>query len=355
MQSGCGRLSQEQIISQVEFSRSQIYQWRLGVRERKQRQSKVIPQQVAENTVSVIMDYPHMGGQKGQAYMIYHRLGYISMKAYGRIKKSVKRLIVQEVVKQRLLPDRSQYHHEVPEAIGQIWAEDFTVLIVYGHTFKLALLIDVASQYYLGVAVSVRATAALVQQPLEQALQYNEGHGPDRFLLSDNGSQYVSDEHGRVLEKADIVQKRIPTCVPQYNGSVECGVKEFKNVFYNVWAKREREGADKEKILLCRVEAVVQETARLLNVEIPKPSLNGVTPDDLHQGVSSAKIKANRKYREYEQQRPETPPWKTNYWDVLKGAMGLEKMTGLEIMTKFCFFRPRPLRKIAKLELEGVG
>ena len=314
----------------------------------------MFPEETVEKAVGVIMDYPHMGGCKGQAYMIYHRLGYISMNAYDQVKKSVKRLVFQEVSKRRLLPARTKYEHEKPEAIGQIWAEDFTDLKVYGQTFKASLLIDVASQYNLGAAVSKWASAALVEEPVIQALAANGGKGPEDFLLSDNGSPYVGDEHGKLLEKADIVHKRIPSCVPQYNGAVECGIKEFKNVFYNVWAKRESEGADKEKSLLPRVEAAVMETVRLLNQVIPKPSLNGVTPGDVHQGVSTAKVEDNRQYREHEQQR-ETPPWKRNYWDVLKGAMGLENMTGFEVMTKFCFFCRRPLRKIANLELEGVG
>ena len=351
----CQRMNTERIVGQCDFSRSQIYEWRRGGQDRKPREHKIISEKTVENTVAVIMDYPHMGGRKGQAYMIYYRLGYISMKAYDRVKKSVKRILFQEVSKRRLLPPRTRYEHERPQRIGQIWAEDFTELVVYGYTFKAGLLIDVASQYYLAVAVSKWANSAMVEEPIKQALEKNGGQGPEKFLLSDNGSAYISDEHGNLLDKAEIVHKRIPSCVPQYNGSVECGVKEFKNVFYNVWAKRESEEADKEKNLLSRVEAVVSETARLLNEVIPKPSLNGVTPDDLHKGVSSAKIEANRQYLEHEHEKEKEEPWKRNYWDVLKEAMGLKQMTALEVMTKFCFFLPRPLRRITNFGLEAVG
>lgn len=351
----CKRMTAERIVSQCEFSRSQIYEWRRAVSPRKQRECRTVPQETVEKAVDVIMTYPHMSGRKGQAYMIYHRVGYISMNAYDQIKKSVKRLVFQEVSNRRLHPPKTRYEHERPERIGQVWAEDFTELKVYGQSFKASLLIDVASQYNLGAAVSRWANTSLVEEPVKQALAKNGGHGPEKFLLSDNGTPYVSDEHGRLLEKVDIVHKQIPTCVPQYNGAVECGVKEFKNVFYNVWAKRDWQEADKGKNLLLRVEATVRETVRLLNEVIPKPSLNGVTPADLHRGVSSVKIKANRQYREYEQKKENGQPWKRNYWDVLKEAMGLRQMTALELMTKFCFFCPRPLRKIAKLGLEGVG
>ena len=80
-----------------------------------------------------------------------------------------------------------------------------------------------------------------------------------------------------------------------------------------------------------------------------------MTPDDLHQGVNTAKIEANKQYREHEKEKENGPPWKRDYWKVLKEAMGLKEMTALELMTKFCFFCPRPLRKVTKFGLEGVG
>lgn len=351
----CKRVTLEQIMGRCEYSRSQLYEWQRGISPRKERKSKIVSEETVEKAVDVIMTYPHMGGRKGQAYMIYHRLGYVSMNGYDQIKKSVKRLVFQEVSKRQLIAAKTGYEHEKPENIGQIWAEDFTDVVVSGSTFKVGLLIDVASQYNLGVAVSPRADASLVEKPVMQALASNGGKGPEKFLLSDNGSPYVSDEHGRLLEKVEIIQKRIPSCVPQYNGAVECGVKEFKNVFYNVWAKQEGKEADKEKNLLFRVDGAVKETVRLLNEEIPRPSLKGVTPADMQRGLNSFRIEANRQYLEKERIKEESSPWKRNYWDVLKEAMGLKQLTGLELMTKFCFFCLRPLRKIAKLELEGVG
>ena len=135
-------------------------------------------------------------------------------------------------------------------------------------------------------------------------MEKNDGQGPKEFILSDNGSPYVSDEHGRLLDKAEIVHKRIPACVPQYNGSMECGVKEFKNVFYNLWATSEQEETDKEKSLLARVEATAKHTGYVLNYVIPRPCLQGVTPADLHEHTSRDKIEANRGYVQMEQEKP---------------------------------------------------
>jgi transposase InsO family protein len=238
---------------------------------------------------------------------------------------------------------------------SEIWAEDFTDLIVDGQTFKLAILIDVYDQYKMGVSVGRRATAALVNETLQQALAENDGHGPEKFLLSDNGRQYISDEHGQKLDAAEIVQRFIPACTPQYNGWGECENKEFKNVFYNVFERRERGDADKEKNLLERVKAAVEETNRLLNEEVPRPSLDGVTPADVHNGRRLSKIEANRKYYEKERKKPTDSPWSRGYWDVLKAGLRLNEMTAKEVMTKLAFFLPKPLRRIANLNREGVG
>jgi len=88
-----------------------------------------------------------------------------------------------------------------------------------------------------------------------------------------------------------------------------------------------------------------------LNEDIPKPSLAGVTPADVHRGIGPTKIKANRQYlqHEHEQERPDAEPWKRPYWEVVKEAMNLKDRSGLEMLTKFCFFVRRPLRTITKL------
>ncbi len=104
-----------------------------------------------------------------------------------------------------------------------------------------------------------------------------------------------------------------------------------------------------------RVRAAVDETKRLLNEEVPRPSLNGVTPADVHNDRHFAKIEANRKYYEKERKKPTDSPWSRGYWDVLKAGLRLNEMTAKEVMTKLVFFLPKPLRRIANLNREGVG
>jgi len=352
---GCRRVTKDWVESLTRFSRSQLYCWRRGKQlERKARESTAVPEATVEAAASVVVRFPHFGGRKGQAFMLYHELGCVGMRAYDRIKRNVKRLLGQAVSQRGLLPGREFYEHVRAEKVGEIWAEDFTDVTVEGKTFKVALLLDTYDTYYLGSAVDSRATAALLGRPVDQALEKTGGKGPEKFLLSDNGSQYISVAHGRLLTSAEIVQRRIPACVPQYNGCVEGGMRDLKSVFYNVWEQRIREGADEEKSLLQRVEAALSETVRLMNEEIPRPSLGGVTPADVHHGNREEKRQQIQAYRARESSKRNVPPWIRSYWQVLKSAVNVAQITESELLTKLAFFCPRPLRRIARRNREFV-
>ena len=357
----CRYVNRYQLIKESCVSKSQLYLWlKHGVHERKVRECKPVSKSVVKDAIDVIWKYPHFGGPKGQCYMIYHQLGYVPQHLYKSLKKMLKRLISQEVSNRKLLPERTSYDHERSEKPGEIWAEDFTVLRLFGIKFYAALLIDVALPYYLGATASLRADDEMVQAPVDQALKLTGGKGPSRFLISDNGSQYVSTRHGDFLEKQEIIHKRIPCCQPEYNGSIECGIKEFKNVFYNVWANLKISDAAKlnEKELLVYVQLAINETLRRMNEEIPRPGLKGVTSGDVLKGIAGEKREINRKYLEMEQGKKEViEPWNRKDWAMVKKHLFNFNGTisNLELMTKFCFFLKQPLRKLANLDCEVLG
>ena len=335
-------------------SRSQLYQWEKGLMDRKARVPNVLDEKLIEDTARVVGDFPHFGGAKGQAYLLYHGIGFIGQKAYDGIKKKVRRVLIQEV-SQKDVPGKCRYEHVRPEGIGEIWAEDFTQLAVNGIRFKVALLIDVFDQYILGCSVDRRATEALVAVPVQQALAANGGRPPAKFLLEDNGTQYVSERHQRLLKAHDIVSRNIPACTPQYNGSVECGGKEFKNLFYNVWERLERNHADKKKSIDERVHQAVAETVDLSNFQVPRPALGGVTPSDVHFGLHQQRQKELATYREQQLRKKISKPLSGSIWDVIKRGVQAELMGTKELLTKLAFFGMRPLRRIAKINQEVWG
>lgn len=342
-------LKKHHVMDEAGFSRSQLYSWLSGIEDRKKRASKIIPEAVAHKALEVIVKYPHMSAPKGQLYLIYHRLGYIPQHVYVLLRKTVRRLLFQEVSSRKLLPASTSYTHEKPSEPDQIWAEDFTQIRIAHHLFYVALLIDVASTMYLGKAVSMVADENFVEQAVIEALISSGGKGPQQFLLSDNGKQYIGENHETLLVSLEIIHKRIPSCRPEFNGSVECGVKEFKQVFYNVWAEYETKETNKEKILYDRVVKAISETAYRLNEEIPRPCLKGVTPYDVYCGMAAQKRIENEQYLAREQQRKEIKPWSKNRWQLASKVLKAKSRSPLEILTKFCFFLKRPLRRLPKL------
>lgn len=329
--------------------------------ERKQRPVKLIAEDVAVNAMHVILECPHFGGTKGQQYMIYHRLGYIGRHAYQHLKKAVGRVLFQEVYRRNLLPKPTVYEHERPENIGEIWAEDFTKVTVIGCTFSVALVIDVFNTKYLGYAVTERDdSAALVREPVEMALETNNQCGPKKFLLKDNGSQYVNNEHGELLAKHEIVSKSIPACKPWYNGTIECGNKDFKAVFYNIVAGYDlaifKDGdlnnSDEKKKLLILVQKAVKKTVDVLNGEIPRPVLGGVTPDDIHENIGKQRIKYNDEYVKKEQMKKKVERWSKSKWELAKDVIAFKELSNKQMLIKHYFFQDNPLQRINKISVE---
>jgi transposase InsO family protein len=337
-------------------SRSQLYQWCGGVSERKPRPPKALAEEVIAAATAVIVMFPHFGGGKGQAYLLYHQLGLIGQRAFDGLKKMVKRILCQEASSRRDRPGgRETYEHIRPRGVGQIWAEDFTEVVVDGETFKVALLIDVYSHYILGWALARRATESLVARPVHQALEVSGDKPPELFLLEDNGRQYSSENHQRLLTSREIVSRHVPPYTPQYNGAVECGGKEFKNVFYTQWEARTTTAADKEKTLLEEAEQVAAATVQLLNEVIPRPALGGVTPADVQQGEKERRRQEIELYRQQELAKPEPPPLSRSIWEVVKQGVKAEAMSTKELLTKLAFFGMRPLRRVAQLNREVWG
>ncbi len=288
--------------------------------------------------------------------MLYHQSGFISRQGYDQIKKIVRTLVVQETERRNLLPDRGTYEHETTDVAGEIWVADFTRLTMEGTIFYAAVVMDAASVYYLGVATSRTCSDALVETPVLQAPEASGNQSPQKFLLTDNGNKYIIAKHSFFPSANKIVHKFIPSCRPEFNGSAECGIKEFKNVFYNQWAKK-KSSADKEKNVDELVQETVTEKVRLLNERIPRLSLGGITPKDVLNGHESEKRTAVQTYKEEQKEREPARPVRPGreLWKVVKNSLDLSNICNEELIIKFYYFCRRTLRVIAKSMKSGVG
>lgn len=112
----------------------------------------------------------------------------------------------------------------------------------------------------------------------------------------------------------------------------------------------------KEKLSI-RVAKTVEQCRTLLNDSIPRVSLNGVTPKDVHNGEADNKIFENQLWsnEEKKRNRKEGIVKTKSLWYVVKKRLFLKPLSKLQLMTIFCFFLKRPLRKVINLISEVLG
>jgi transposase InsO family protein len=350
----------KEIMDLCHFSRSQLYEWFRGVKDRKPRETPQLLQSTMEAAVETILKFPHLGGRRGQSYLIYHRLGSIGIKAYDKIKKQVGWELRNEAYRREDCVDKakSDYKHRRPEKVGEIWGQDFTDFMVDGCKFYLAFVKDLYSQEILAWGVSTRATASWVTGIVRRALAANDGRPPRVYLINDNGKQYVSEELTSFLEDRHIEQQLIPAGTPQYNGSVEGSQREMKSIFFNIWVRPEHQRTRLGESLESRVQTAMAEAVATHNERIPKPSLGGVTPADVRANRAEAIREANRLFVYEQDQRPEEP-WTKSRWEVIKDGIRAKAFSAKALMTKWAFFGRKPLRRIYAMNKqpnpEGVG
>ena len=296
----CVHLRRERIMELSEIVTSQIYEWLKGPEDRKPREHKKLPVRIVEQAVRVIVRYPHWGGKKGAAFMLYHSMAVIAEKVYHWVKVAVIWALQREIRSRHLLPAPPAHSHQAPAAPDEIWSADFTHARVEGVVIFLSAVRDNRSLYVLGHEASLGAGVELVLSPLRQALAHSDGKGPTEFHLTDRGSQYTCTVYEQALEQAGIKHRVIPPGKPWFNGVAENGMGTIKKHFYRLWyAQKDRPDAPVDKRdVLRRARTCLAQAIEELNTEIPCPSLAGVTPQDVHCGSAAAKREEIRAFRD---------------------------------------------------------
>ena len=99
----------------------------------------------------------------------------------------------------------SAYHNDkkqvVVQAPNEVWSSDITYIPIRGGHMYLAAIIDWHSRAILSYKISNTMDAFLVADTLKEAIA---NHGIPKIVNSDQGSQYRSREHIRILEENGI-------------------------------------------------------------------------------------------------------------------------------------------------------
>ena len=99
----------------------------------------------------------------------------------------------------------SAYHNDkkqvVVSAPNEVWSADITYIPIRGGHMYLAAIIDWHSRAILSYKISSTMDATLAADVLKDAI---DNHGTPKILNSDQGSQYRSKEHIRLLEENGI-------------------------------------------------------------------------------------------------------------------------------------------------------
>ena len=131
------------------------------------------------------------------------------------------------------------------------------------------------TQTYLAIEAGEEISNVLAKTAINSALRF-AGRKPDRFLLSDNGVQFICVSFQDYLESLSIKDKQTPKGKPWFNGSLESGNKEVRKILYTVAIYKACENIAVTKVGTARAEILhfliecCRETQRVLNEEIAR-------------------------------------------------------------------------------------
>jgi len=119
------------------------------------------------------------------------------------------------------------------DRVNEVWAIDFLYIKILGCLYTICVVYDPFNQGYLAIEVSETATAELAKMSVRKAIEYAKTK-PKRFILSDNGKQFISLSYREFLDMLRVAPQTIPVGKPWYNGALESGNRDLRKVIYTV-------------------------------------------------------------------------------------------------------------------------
>ena len=256
-----------------------------SLRDRKKRES-AIPIEDITAAIEQIIKYPGVGGVKGALTLLLKQTALIGSTFYTEIKNKLRELAEAEITKRKEeselqknqinRKEKEKWFNKVDEdEPNKVWATDFVYVQFLGITFYLCIVYDVGTQTYLAIEAGEDISNELAKKALEAALWFT-GKKPERFLLSDNGVQFICVNFQDYLKSLRINDRQIPKGKPWFNGSLESGNKEMRKILYTVAIYKACEntavtkaGTPRDEILHFLIDCC-REAKRILNEEIAR-------------------------------------------------------------------------------------
>jgi len=263
-----------------------------------------------------------MGGKKGKANLIHAEKALIGAGTYQAMSQELLRQCGKEFASRRKArTPPPPFEAPRPQALNEVWAADLFSLTVWGIKWEVSVVQDLYNQERLAFEPSQNAAdAEQVQASFEVARIQRGGQAPTICTKTDRDARYTKVFKEGLAGLCKHV--RIPPGCPWYNGEIERGQRDNRDVLIRCLADMPRPTADEA---LTAMRIACNQASRLLNETISRPSLGNVTPAEIANGQDNEVRERNRKFteqarqvrQEREQDHSKRKPWGERIADVL--------------------------------------
>jgi hypothetical protein len=294
--------------------------------------------------LDLIEEYPTMGGKKGAANLVHREAALIGSGSFIEAKRLLMKLCGQELAARRATP-KPPPPFEPPQAteVNDVWSSDLFEINPWGKKFHVCVYQDLVSQKRLCLEpVEDTADQKFVAECFGIASEEAGGKTPSVCTKTDRGTQYGEAFRAALDGRCNHI--RIPPGSPWFNGEVERGQRDNRDLVYKYLHRLKRPKPGRE------LEAV-REACRLaridLNEKVARPSLGGVTPEEVVRGTAPEVRRRNDAYKtraraDRRQRKPKNQRWK----DRLTALLSLDDWSTMRLL-RFLRLAKRDYRMVA--------
>lgn len=272
-------------------------------------------------TLAQIERFPAMGGKKGRANLIHDEKALVGSETYKAIQRELMSLCGKEInARRQPRTPPPPFEMPKPKTLNEVWSADLFSLQAWGSKWEVSVVQDIYNQERLAFEPFQNAAKADdVKASLEVARCQRDGQAPTVCTKTDRDARYKA-VFTEAFEQVGGTHLRIPPGCPWYNGEIERGQRDNKDVLAGVLSRMRRPESGQE---LMAMQNACNRAAQLLNTTISRPSLGNVTPAELAEGRAEDVQRRNQEFIEQSRQtrKDREPvarePWRKRISDLV--------------------------------------